>query len=272
MSLRTVVLIVNLAILGCGMFCVSCNQIQARRTPKTITERVSVAPGCLASGKHCFTLNVKFTSAKPTGVKDDVARLGFQMADDKSDSKAMELVNPKHPQGAIESFDACQVEMEPRLGKATVTSQNGQECCADTSYWFEVFSPEKEPVADFTIDENANLSIVTGSVKKLFSTQLVSTRGRSIYIVYRVASITAKATPLFAFEWLPDDAYVSHSVKAADGWRYEFRGHNGKLGFFHASCMGTLPDDLTLIATAEQEASLAELRAWANAAPAPRGG
>jgi hypothetical protein len=265
MAFRAVVLVVIMAGLGCGILSVSCNQNKAKSEVRTVPERVSVAPGCLASGKHCFALNVNFTSAKPSGSTDNVARLGFAVDDGKSDPKAMELSNPAHPQGALEVFDSCEVEMEPRLTQGVVTSENDQEYRADATYWFEVFSPSKEPVADFTIDENANLSIISGSVKKPFNVQLVSTRGRSIYIVYRVAPVTSKSTPLFAFEWIPEDIYAKHSIKAADGWRYEFYGHNGKLGFYHASCMGTLPDDLSLVATAEQEGSVEELRAWVKA-------
>lgn len=265
MAYRAVVLSVMLACLGCGILCFGCNQSNGRRAAQKVQERASVAPGCLASGKHCFTLNVSFTSAKPTGKKDDVARLDFAVDDGKGDAKTMELSNPQQPQGALEAFDACQVEMEPRMNQAVVTSENDQECLAETTYWFEVFSPEKEPVADFTIDENANLSFVSGSVKKPFDVQLVSTRGRTICIVYRVAAVTAESTPLFAFEWLPESLYTSHSIKAADGWRYEFRGHNGQIGFFHALCLGTLPDDLALVASAEQQGNLDELRAWSKA-------
>lgn len=265
MVLRAVVIAVKLVCLGCGILCVGCNQISAKRAKPKVQERLSVAPGCLASGKHCFALNVSFTSAKPSGKKDDVARLDFAVDDGTGDTKSMELCNPQHPQGALEEFDACQVQMEPRLNQAVVTSENDQECLAETTYWFEVISPEKEPVADFTIDENANLSFVSGSVKKPFDVQLLSTRGRTICVVYRVAAVTAEATPMFAFEWLPDLAYASHSIKGADGWRYEFRGHNGQLGFFHASCLGTLPDDLALVASAEQQGNLDDLRAWSKA-------
>ena len=265
MAYRAVLPLIIFVLMACGLLDVSCNQFQAKRTENAIPERLSVAPGCLASGQHCFTMNVRYISAKSTGSRDNVARLGFSVDDGASETKPMEISDPQRPQGALEEFSACQVEMKPQMTKASVTSENAQECVADTTYWFELSSSEKEPIADFTVDENANLSIVTGSVKKPFSAQLVSTRGRSIYIIYRVTPVTAKQTPLFAFEWLPDDTYLSHSITAADGWRYEFRGHNGKLGFFHASCLGTLPDDLTLVASAEQQANLDELRAWSKA-------
>jgi hypothetical protein len=229
-----------------------------------VEERVSVAPGCLASGKYCFAMDVAFTAAQPTGRQDKVAKLSFEAGDQAGAAQPMELVDPKHPTGAKISFDACTIEMQPAVGEAAVVSYNTKQCRARTYYDFSVLAPDSTPIADFTIDGNGNLSIVTGSVKPAYDVQLISTHGRSVYLIFKVAEVTAKAVPLFAFEWTTGEGYEKYSVKAADGWSYEFLGNHGTLGFFHATCLGTLPDDLTLVAMAEQGDRTGELKAWAK--------
>lgn len=243
-----------------------------RGKPDQLQERTSIAPGCMATGQHCFALSVGFDSAAATGREDHVARLEFTAGDEAGESQPMQLLDPQRPQGTQVKFDSCSIDISPRVGEVAVASYNDKECRARTAYVFTVLSPDGKPVADFTIDESGNLTILTGSVNKPFDVQLISTHGRSIYMIFEVAEVTGKAVPLFAFEWSVGELRDQHTIKAADGWSYEFLGHHGTLGFFHATCLGTLPDDLTLVAQAEQGDRTAELKEWAQACGSTGGG
>lgn len=273
MLYRTVALCI-VSWLAIGLWAVtSCDRFGRGKQTTVVEEKTSVAPGCLATGKHCTSVDLVFAGAKSTGRTDDVARLGFTVDSDLDAPQQMSIVDPDRPKGVTARLDCCALKFEPRLGEANVTSQNGKECWAPTWYDFSLVSVQDAPIADFEISDSGILSVVTGSVRKPYDVQIISTRGRSIYMVFKVAEITAKAEPLFAFEWQKQEGYDRHSLKAADGWSYEFRGHDGKLGFFHASCLGTLPDDLQMIALEEQGDRAAELKAWvaSNAGCAPSG-
>ncbi len=273
MVYRTVVAWLLLSLgLGVILAATGCNKPVPKNNTGVVEERVSIAPGCLASGQHCFAMRVGFNSATATGRQDHVARLSFSAGAEAGTDQPMELVDASHPQGATVELDACSIKILPEIGEPAVVSQNGKECRARTYYDFTLFASEDRPVADFTIDETGNLTIVTGSVNKPFDVQLVSTHGRSIYMIFQVAEITAKAVPLFAFEWNLGEVTDKYTVKAADGWSYEFLGNDGTLGFFHASCLGTLPDDLTLVAMSEQGDRTAELKEWAKTCGATSGG
>jgi hypothetical protein len=234
------------------------------RNGQQSSQRAEYKPIGIEDQAHCFEVTLKLTSARPADSAGNLARLGYKLRGSDGSEASMSLVDPKQAKAGELPTDIFKVRVVPHVDDPYITSENDRECDVGCPYEFELLTPSNEAIARFAIQDSGNLTIVADTVCKPFDVQLLSTKKRSLYMVFRVSPNSNYAEPIGAFEYKRDPVGSHFNVKASDGWTYAFNSPDGCIGLFHADCLGTLPENLQLVSLSEQQDRTSELRAWAK--------
>ena len=235
------------------------------------SQRVEYKPVGIEDQAHCFEVTLKLTSARPADGASSLARLGYKLRGSDGSEASMSLVDPQHPRDGDLPTDIFRSRVAPHLNDPYVTSENAHECDVDVPT-SSTCGRRATSRSRFRVEDSGNLTIVADTVRKPFDVQLLSTKKRSLYMVFRIERNSNYAEPIGAFEYKRDPVGSHFSVKASDGWTYAFHSPDGCIGLFHADCLGSLPENLQLVSLSEQQDRTSDLRAWAKGQWAKREG
>jgi len=199
--------------------------------------------------------------ALPVKSAQYAVKLDYDVNSPQGDS-AMELINPKQPQGTEVQLDLCTIKAQPYIFQPKIAKSGLRQCRVDCAYTLCVHDPQGMHVGDFEIVDWGTLILKSRTVSPDLTYTLLSTSDRALYLFYRKQPSGIRHERLFAIEYTPNKAMTRRELQAPDGWHYTFWSPDGRVIVHDPQDLGELEEQLTLQAAAENEAREKDNAAW----------